>query len=203
MLFVSATDTNVGKTFFANELIAHLQTERIFTNDEIAYYKPVQSGSPTDVELIQKNNPCLATYNSYSFKTACSPNYAAKLENIIIDLNKIKDDFASIKAKHKFIIVEGAGGLAVPLNETDMVADLAKLLDLPLILVARKDLGTINHTVLSVRYAQALGIRIKGLWFKELINKDFDTRVVQDSIATIEKITKLKRLSYQDLISDE
>ncbi len=199
MIFVSATDTNVGKTFFSCHLINYLIDNEIFSTSDIAYYKPVQCGQPTDKAVIERHCPNVATYNSYDLQTASSPHYAAQVENIIIDLNKIKEDFALIKVKHKFIIVEGAGGLAVPLNDKEVVADIARRLELPLVLVTRKDLGTINHTLLSVKYAKDLGINIKGLFFVNLINQNFDQKIVINTIQTIEQLTGLTRLNYEDI----
>lgn len=199
-IFVSATDTNVGKTFFAAELIKYLIHNQKFKVNEIAYYKPIQCGYPTDYDWVRERCPGIEVYYSYCFKEPASPNFAAKLENIEIDLKKIQKDFIEIQKKHRFVIVEGAGGLAVPINGQALIVDITKTLNLPLILVTRRDLGTINHTLLSVSFARNMGISIKGLWFRDLIDTSFNPMAIEDSIKTIKEISGLKDLNFEDCI---
>jgi dethiobiotin synthetase len=163
--FISATDTGVGKTFVANLLIK--EAAKTIPEQEIAYYKPIQCGEDTDMDYIQRQNPRINVYCTYNLKHPSAPDFAAKLEGIEISTQKIKHDFEAIRSKHQFVIVEGAGGLAVPLNDKELISDLIVGLGIPLLLVLRPDLGTINHTSLSVEHARARGINIKALIIAE------------------------------------
>jgi dethiobiotin synthetase len=134
--------------------------------------KPVTSGSvergdslvSEDAELlawaagVPLDNDCAP----YRLRTPIAPSEAAARENIRIDFSRIGDAFERLKARHDFVLVEGAGGLMVPLSGGLMVADLVLALKLPLLVVARPNLGTINHTVLTCFAAQQLGIDVRG-----------------------------------------
>ncbi|MGI9548499.1 MAG: dethiobiotin synthase [Bdellovibrionales bacterium] len=147
--FVTGTDTGVGKT------LASLGLCLFFKAD---YWKPIQTGSPTDQDWIrpfledQKIHP-----SSYELKAPLSPNQAAQKENQSIDLKKIQ------KPKSSCLIVEGLGGALVPLNENQTQLDLMKQIDLPLIVVARSGLGTLNHSLLTLKVLKSEALKVKGL----------------------------------------
>lgn len=182
-LFVSGTDTNVGKTFYSIAILNQLT--QYFAFDELAYYKPVQSGFEKDYDVIKQGLPGIATYTSYDLTCPASPDYAARVDGVEISLATIVDDFQEIQSKHKFVIVEGAGGLAVPLNDRDLVSDIAASLGLPLVLVISKELGTINHSLLTIEHARARGIEIAGIIVSGLGDDS------PQNIAAIESIKKL------------
>lgn len=192
-IFISATDTNVGKTYFAIELLKS-KLEQDFKLEELAYYKVIQCGKPTDYDEVKKSIPGITIYYSYDLAEPASPDYAASLEDVKINLNQIKQNWQEIKSKHKFIVVEGAGGLAVPINDREFVSDIALSLELPLVLVISTKLGTINHTILSVEHAKNKGIKLLGLHVSDL-NRDYSARELA-SLASIEKITGLKQWTY-------
>ncbi|MBT6842398.1 MAG: dethiobiotin synthase [Candidatus Melainabacteria bacterium] len=192
-LFVSGTDTNVGKTYYSIAILKQLTKH--FALDQLAYYKPVQSGDEKDYDVIRQGLPGIATYTSYDLTCAASPDYAASIEGVKISLAKIANDFKEIQAKHKFVIVEGAGGLAVPLNDRDLVSDIAKSLNVPMILVIGRQLGTINHSLLAIEHARSRGIEIAGIIVSDLGDDDERTR------ASIESIKKLGKVKEFDLAS--
>lgn len=170
MIFITSTDTGVGKTFFAKVLIQDLIDNKLFKASEIAYFKPIQCGlemvnkqAITDSDSVIKSNPEIKTFNSYFFEYPAAPNFAASLENKIIDTKKIINDFKQLKKDFKFIIVEGAGGIAVPITNDYLVSDLIKDLNLAIILVIRSELGTINHSLLSIEHARNKQIEILGI----------------------------------------
>ena len=189
-LFVSGTDTNVGKTFYSVEILKHL-TKHLALN-ELAYYKPVQCGSDKDYDVIKQGLPGIATYTSYDLTCPASPDYAARVDGVEISLATIVDDFQEIQSKHKFVIVEGAGGLAVPLNDRDLVSDIAASLGLPVVLVISKELGTINHSLLTIEHARARGIEIAGIIVSGLGDDDERTRA---SIESIKKLGKVEEFN--------
>jgi dethiobiotin synthase len=137
-LFVTGTDTNVGKTLLSALLVAALKRK---------YWKPIQTGSceGTDRETVIKLAGAEAYPESYIFDPPVSPHIAAKEQGVTIELQRIRRPASSDP-----IIVEGAGGVFVPINDQEFMLDLMRYLGSPIILAARTALGTINHTLLSV-----------------------------------------------------
>lgn len=150
--FVTGTDTSVGKTLVCAWLLSHLKAD---------YWKPIQSGPEKDYDVI-KHLTQLANHQihqpTYDLTLPMSPNQAAAPEDIHIEL----EDF-HLPHSMRPLIVEGAGGIMVPLNERDMVIDLIKHLDLPTILVARSGLGTLNHTLLTLEALHSRDIHVAGI----------------------------------------
>ncbi len=154
-LFVSGTDTEIGKTLVSSMLMCGL---------DATYWKPVQAGleEETDTQrvarLSEKHEECFIP-ERYRLNTPMSPHASADIDEVVISL----DDFELPEYKTKHLIVEGAGGLIVPLNWKDMVIDLIKKMDIPVLLVARSTLGTLNHTLLSVEALRKRDIEIFGI----------------------------------------
>lgn len=153
-VFVTGTDTDVGKTIIASWLMLHLDGY---------YWKPIQSGLEvaTDQQVVKE----ITGFSNNRFFPSCyelteplSPHESAKRDGIIIDMQH----FVLPQAK-KPIIVEGAGGVLVPINENQFIYDLIKYLKLPTILVCRSQLGTINHTLLSLKLLRDERIPILGI----------------------------------------
>ncbi len=152
--FVTGTDTDVGKTVVSAWLLAHL---------DACYWKPVQAGTvpETDTQMIRRVAELpehRIVPEAYVLKEPMAPHEAARREGISIDMAKLvgpRDD--------RLLIVEGAGGLLVPLNEQDYVIDLIQDLNLPVILVARSTLGTINHMLLSLEALRRRGLVVAGV----------------------------------------
>lgn len=168
--FITGTDTGVGKTFVTAGIAAVLRGKGI----NVGVMKPVETGCiekdgklvPQDAVFLRKSagvNDEIDLINPYRFKAPLVPSIASRLENKTIELNNIKECHDKLAAQHKVMLVEGVGGLLVPLNETETVADLIKLFQLPLIVIAESRLGAINHTLLTVKHAQSIGIEVKGI----------------------------------------
>lgn len=158
--FVSGTDTDVGKTIASAILCKILDS---------AYWKPVQSGTDeaSDTQSVLDFLPELKTYKeAYAFKAPLSPHRAAELENKEIDLEQI------IVPEHSGnLLIEGAGGLMVPLNHKFLLIDWVARMSWPVILVSKHYLGSINHTLLSVSYLKQYNIPIAGILFNGAENK--------------------------------
>ena len=155
--FITATDTAVGKTVVTAGLAASLRARGL----DVAVFKPVQSGAlandPTgDAALLGAD--CL-----YSFAAPLAPLVAARAEGTKIELEPILARARELAREHELLLVEGAGGLLVPLAPGLDVADLAAALGLPLIVVARAGLGTVNHTLLTIEAARARGLELTGV----------------------------------------
>ncbi len=170
-IFVTGTDTGVGKTVVTGGLAGVLRKNGF----KAAAFKPVQSGGiEREGELLSEDAQFyrVATGLPYSirelnpccFKPPLSPNVAARVSGQVIDPLALAEAYYRLAAENDFVLVEGAGGLCVPLVDYHFtMADLARLLNTPLLVVARPGLGTINHTVLTVKYAQQSGIKVKGI----------------------------------------
>lgn len=168
-LFVTGTDTDVGKTYISVAIIDLLKQKGL----RVAAMKPIASGCDTTeaglrnddaLQLIQHANVDLPydTINPYAFQAAIAPHIAAQQKNINIDLNKIKQNFELIQQQSDAVVVEGAGGWLVPINNTQTMADLAKVLNLPIILVVGIRLGCINHALLTVEAIKQSGLPLMG-----------------------------------------
>jgi dethiobiotin synthetase len=149
-VFIAGTDTNIGKTLISSWLCLHTG---------YAYFKPIQTGMSegNDSSLVSTLAGATIYPEKYLYKAPLSPHLAAKLENKNIDINNIKLPEA------QNLIVEGAGGLLVPLTQDYLMIDLIKLLAIPVILVASSRLGTINHTLLSLEALRLRDISILGV----------------------------------------
>ena len=166
-IFITGTDTDVGKTVVTAGLACAVRS----LGYSVGVFKPVQTGSfkknnefvSADLKFVKSVDDSILTYASYNFKEPVAPSLAADLDGIVIDLDKIIEDYKELERKCDFVIVEGAGGLLVPIKGSFLMRDLAKTLDLPLVIVARPNLGTINHTLLTVEAAKNKNIKIAGI----------------------------------------
>jgi dethiobiotin synthetase len=154
--FVTGTDTNVGKTVLSALLVGAL---------DALYWKPIQTGATegTDRELVREWAGVTADRlwpERYIFDPPVSPHLAAREASVRIDL----DSFDLPRAPDgRTWIVEGAGGVMVPLNERDLMRDLMRRLRLPVIIAARTALGTINHTLLTLAALRGADLQVRGV----------------------------------------
>lgn len=154
--FVTGTDTGIGKTVVSALLTAGLNA---------AYWKPIQSGleEQTDTEYVRDKtgrSPDHFITEQYRLQTPMSPHASADIDGVEIRLEEFNlPDFSGFD----HLIVEGAGGLMVPINDQAMIIDLIKRLNLPVLLVARSGLGTLNHTFLSLDQLQRYEIPCLGV----------------------------------------
>ena len=160
-LFITGIGTDVGKT-----IASAIVTEAL----EADYWKPVQAGDldNSDAHKIKKyisNSKTVFHSNSYALQTPASPHLAAVLDNVNIELDKI-----IIPETENHLVIEGAGGIFVPLNNTDTIMDLIQP-DYKVIVVSRHYLGSINHTLLTIDVLQNRGIKIAGIIFNGDENK--------------------------------
>jgi dethiobiotin synthetase len=183
---VTGTDTGLGKTVFAAALAGALKG---------LYFKPVQAGhsfnqegGETDSDIAARLSAGPVLPEIYRLKLAASPHKAAAAEGIRIDPKKLVLPKSSVP-----LIVEGAGGLMVPLNERTLYIDVFARWKAPLILCARTSLGTINHTLLSLEAIGARKIELLGIAFIGEANDDSERIIV--------KMSKAKRLGRLPIVS--
>tara|TARA_Y100001968_G_C19267461_1_gene672439 strand:- start:105 stop:761 length:657 start_codon:yes stop_codon:yes gene_type:complete len=190
-LIICGTDTDVGKTVISSLFVQGLNA---------IYWKPIQSGldSGSDTKYIRqllnrKDNNFIE--ESYKFKAPVSPHWAAEKENQLIDEVKLK-----IPIVNKTIIIETAGGLLVPINRQTLQIDIIKEWNLPVVLVARSGLGTINHTLLSIEALRAKDIAIKGIILNGALHEDNPQTIKEFSqVPILAEIPRFKNLSAESL----
>ncbi|MCH3963524.1 MAG: dethiobiotin synthase [Clostridium sp.] len=195
-VYIVGTDTEIGKTLVTGALTYILCRDGYNT----VYFKAALSGAevkegkmvPGDTKFVCSIANIHEKYDyitPYIYITAVSPYLASKLENNPIDIELIKNRFNDLKEKYNYIICEGSGGVTCPLTDfNEQIYTLDKLireLDMDVILVAKAGLGTINHTVLTVKYMQNVGICIKGI----IINEYKNTIMCNDNIDMIRRMT--------------
>ncbi len=154
-LFITGIGTDVGKTIASAIITEALQAD---------YWKPIQAGdlSQSDSHKISNyisNTKTIIHPNSYALNTPASPHYAASLDNLVIDIKKIKEP-----KTQNHLVIEGAGGILVPLNNQDTIADLIQP-DYKVIVVSRHYLGSINHTLMTIEALTSRKISIAGILF--------------------------------------
>ncbi|HEY0769358.1 MAG TPA: dethiobiotin synthase, partial [Sphingobacteriaceae bacterium] len=159
--FVTGIDTDSGKTLVSAILCEALHAD---------YWKPIQAGLPRDSETVKNlltNKQTIIHPERHLLQTPASPHAAAKIDNVSIKLN----DFQLPKTQNN-LIIEGAGGCLVPINDTHFVVDLISRLNIDVILVADLYLGSINHTLLTVEALKHRSLRIRGIIFNGQSNPE-------------------------------
>jgi dethiobiotin synthetase len=160
--FVTGTDTGIGKTWVACRLAEALRSQGL----RVGVFKPAESGLGGDAKKLKEAAQCPLPLNlirPYHFKQPLAPAVAARLEGRRVSLAKLESAFAAIAQASDVVLVEGAGGLLVPYGPGLDGAGLAKALGLPLLVVARAGLGTINHSLLTVEAARHRRLGILAL----------------------------------------
>lgn len=181
-LFITGIGTDVGKTIAAAIVTQALEAD---------YWKPIQAGDldHSDSHKIKRyisNTKTIVHSNSYQLNTPASPHWAAELDNVTIDLQQIVEP-----TTNNHLVIEGAGGVLVPLNTADCIIDIIQP-DYKVIVVSRHYLGSINHTLLTVEALQYRNINIAGILFSGLENKATESIILQKT-----KLTAIGRIDEE------
>lgn len=172
-IFITGTDTDVGKTVVAAGLALVLRHRGL----KVGVMKPVATGCVGETRLVSYDAAFLmeAAENEYPglvspvrFRHPLSPNVAASIEKKTVNLDSIRKAYRELQKHYDYIIVEGIGGLLVPIAKDYFVANLIREFGLPVLVVARSGLGTINHTLLTVDAAIVRGFDIRGIIFNKM-----------------------------------
>ena len=196
-VFITATGTDIGKTYVSGLLVKKMKEFGL----NCGYYKPVLSGAlkqpdesllPGDCDFVVKTSglevkpkDCV----TYCFEEAVSPHLASERLGVKIDGDVIKDEFKKRCNNYDYLVVEGAGGITCPFRLDDkkiLLSDVIKTLGLDILIVADGGLGTINSVLLTVEYAKACGIGIRGIILNNFDDGDFMHR---DNKLQIERLT--------------
>jgi len=189
-IFIAGTDTNVGKTVVTAALGLALQQ----TGAKVGIMKPVETGSAPDktnsdvhrLRNVFASCKNVDVQNVYSLPQPVAPLEAARTAQQSIDVDAILNACRTFAVHHDYVLVEGAGGILVPLTETHDVCDLIRILGLPCLIVGRTRLGSINHTRLTLRGLQEAGIPVFGI----LLNHT-DTTPEEQQASTVKLIREL------------
>ncbi|HRK62628.1 MAG TPA: dethiobiotin synthase [Candidatus Omnitrophota bacterium] len=173
-IFITGTDTDVGKTVVAAGLALVLRSRGI----RVGVMKPITTGClnfgkrlvSADAAFLMEaaENEWTGFSSPARYKHPVAPNVAAELEKREIDLDQIRKAYAELEKHYDFIIVEGIGGLMVPIHPKYYVTDLIREFKLPIVVVSKPGLGTINHTLLTIDAARIRGLEIKGIIFNRV-----------------------------------
>jgi dethiobiotin synthase len=241
-IFITGTDTDVGKTIVTAGLLNLLRTNGV----DAVPMKPVQTGCvlrdgiqiPYHGHSSRRNgeyqfehsfssNKNRLTYNApdldfvlscagltsteeeykhmspYRYEPACSPHLAGRMVGDFPDIEHIVLNLKKLEKNREFILVEGAGGIMVPLNDNDMMLDLMKVIGYPVILVSHTGLGTINHTLLSIQVLRNAGIDIMGVIFNNTqLSSEASEFIRKDNVKTIAERGRVNVLGVVDYFDD-
>jgi dethiobiotin synthase len=199
-IIISATDTDVGKTALSQWLCTHLTREY-----KTQYIKPIQCGpgqgsngadNEGDADNISDSCPDVQITTLHKLKTPASPHYALALENKSIDVHNLCVELQAATQKADYNIIEGAGGILVPINDHELFIDLFEKLKWPVIVIVRPGLGTINHSLLTLRQLQNQNIPIIGF-----MSAPGNSELFENNMKTIEKFSQVDYLGKVPLIN--
>ncbi len=185
-IFITGADTDIGKTFVSLGITLSLKNKGY----KVGYFKPFQSGAyEKDGKLIApdpneflKYSPEIKTKYSYLFKGEVSPHLASLIDDIEVDMNKVKKDLDEFSSQFDYTVIEGAGGLYCPAIKGNLFSDIIKTLNQEIIIVTTPHLGRLNHTLMTIECAKLNNIKIKGL----IINKMPDNPTLSEANFTKE-----------------
>ncbi len=192
-LFVTGTDTSVGKTYVCARLLEFLKNKGIQAGYQKWVATGTDSGIPEDLNLcldaagILSTPELVALQAPYCFRFPASPHLAAEMEDRAIEPEVIVENYKTLAAKYEWLIVEGVGGIMVPLRRDLLLVDLLAQLQPMTLVVARSGLGSLNHTLLTLEALRNRKIPVLGVVFSDTETEE-DERLVHDNMQTIEEI---------------
>ena len=203
-IFITGTDTGVGKTLVACGLAALLKE----SGYRVGVMKPAETGCeekdgklfPQDAHYLKEAAGCVEPLERicpYSLRAPLAPGVAAEREGVKIDIDRIAKLYTEISSAHDITIVEGAGGLLVPILPHYTYADLAKLLKLPVLVVAANRLGAINHLLLTLEHASCRGLRVLGYILNQVASdKSLAAETNRAALLTLTAVPCLGEIHY-------
>lgn len=209
--FITGTDTDVGKTVVTAGLLCWMRKNNI----NAIPMKPVQSGATGSKgnlhsqDLLFSLKSCdlslsheeIRLLSPFCYKQACSPRLAGRMAGKYPDIKTIVKNLKTVSGRYDCVIIEGAGGIIVPLNKTKTMLDLMREINFPIILVAHGSLGTINHTLLSINMLKASGLEVAGVVVNNTVPENEKDRFIrEDNIITISRLGRVKILAVVDYV---
>jgi dethiobiotin synthetase len=209
-VFITGTDTGVGKTFFACKLAALLRE----SGYRVGVMKPAESGCaeqqgelyPQDAILLKEASASqdpLDKICPYQLREPLAPSMAAQRQGITLEFDKLMDVYDEISSGHDITLVEGAGGLMVPLLPSYTYADFARILKLPIIVIAANRLGMINHLLLTLEHARCKGLSVLGYVLNRLESgTSLATETNREALSTLTAVRCAGELPYEAVSED-
>jgi dethiobiotin synthetase len=191
-IFITGIGTGIGKT-----IISAILTEKLNAD----YWKPIQSGDLNEsdtlkVKSLVSNGKSVFHPETYRLTQPYSPHKSASIDGIVIDINAFR-----IPKTDNILIIEGAGGLMVPLNDYDLMIDLIKKLQAEVVLVSQNYLGSINHTILSWKALQQENILTKGIIFNGETDKESERYILQyTGLKLLGKVPQLQKIDRKTIL---
>jgi dethiobiotin synthetase len=215
-VFITGTDTGVGKTLVTAGIVRWLRNQGI----DAVPMKPVQTGGERRSEArgdrlvspdlkfalaaadLQPDHAEMKLMSPYVYLPACSPHLAGRMAKRYMEPSVVRNCANGLLRGHQAVIVEGAGGIMVPINESDTMLDLMKILAYPVVLVSRVSLGTINHTLLSIHALRVSGVSLIGVVFNQMEQSSTENRFIEEdnpgTVARFGKVPVLGKIMHFD-----
>ena len=203
-LFVTGTDTDVGKTCVSASIVKNLRDMGI----DVGVMKPFASGYkknssslPQDVEILMKysdSHDPTDLINPYFFEIPTSPYDASKILGQKISLQKITDAYDKLLLSHDLVIVEGIGGLMTPITRNYFVSNLISELDIDTIIVTGSKLGTVNHTMLTYEHCKQMHLKLKGFVVNQTEPNGYELSNLKQQIMELTNQTVYCTIPYQE-----
>ena len=202
-LFVTGTDTDVGKTCVSASIVKNLRDMDI----DVGVMKPFASGHkknsnslPQDVEILMKysgSQDPIDLVNPYFFEIPTSPYDAAKILVQKINLQKVIDAYNKLLSSHDLVIVEGIGGLMTPITQNYFVSNLISELDIDTIIVMGSKLGTVNHTLLTYEHCKQMHLKLKGFVINQTLASGYELSNLRQQIMELTNQIVYCTIPYQ------
>jgi dethiobiotin synthetase len=208
-LFITGTDTDVGKTYVAAGLAVTLRKIGI----DVGIMKPFAAGTPQkkgfkseDVEILsraaQVSDP-EKLMNPQFFKMAASPYTASKNLKVKVRFNKVLSNFKKLSKLHSMLLVEGMGGIMTPILKNYFVTDLIKEMKLPAVIVTRTRIGTVNHTIMTCKMCEKYKIPIKGIIINNFDSDGYKVKTLKRDLQSLTGVPILGTIPFIENLSDD
>ena len=207
-LFITGSDTDVGKTYVTAGLAVTLRKMGI----DVGIMKPFAAGSPQkkgykseDVEILSKAAQVSDPENLMNpqfFKIAASPYTASKDLKVKVKVDLVLSNFKKLSKLHSMLLIEGMGGIMTPILRNYFISDLIKEMRLPAIIVARTKIGTVNHTIMTCKMCQKYKIPIKGIIINNFDSEGYKVKTLERDLHNLTGVPILGTIPYLENLSD-
>jgi len=208
-IFVTGSDTDVGKTFVTAGLAVTLRKMGI----DVGIMKPFAAGSPQkkgfkseDVEILSKAAQVSDSENLMNpqfFKMAASPYTASKDLKVKVRVDLVLSNFKKLSKLHSMLLVEGMGGIMTPILKNYFVSDLIKEMRLPAVIVTRTKIGTVNHTIMTCKMCEKYKIPIKGIIINNFDSDGYKVKTLKRDLGNLTGVPILGAIPYMENFSDD
>ena len=208
-LFITGTDTDVGKTYVTAGLAVTLRKMGI----DVGIMKPFAAGTPQkkgfkseDVEILSKSAQVSDPENLMNpqfFKMAASPYTASKSLKVKVNVNSILSSFKKLSKLHSMLLVEGMGGIMTPILKNYFVTNLIKEMKIPAVIVTRSKVGTVNHTIMTCKMCEKYKIPIKGIIINNFDSDGYQIKTLKRDLQSLTGVPILGTIPYIENLSDD